>query len=45
MNRRMTDGDYRVDAVTAEKARYFRFTATHSVASNDRVAVAEVDVW
>ena len=27
------------------KARYFRFTATHAVGANDRVAVAEVDIW
>ena len=35
----------RVTFATPAKARYFRFTATHSVASSDRVAVAEVDVW
>ncbi|MBO7683899.1 MAG: discoidin domain-containing protein [Kiritimatiellae bacterium] len=27
------------------KARYFRFTATHAVEANDRVAVAEIDIW
>ena len=27
------------------KARYFRFTATHAVEKNDRVAVAEIDIW
>ena len=27
------------------KARYFRFTATHAVGANDRVAVAEIDIW
>ncbi|MBP5321832.1 MAG: alpha-L-fucosidase [Kiritimatiellae bacterium] len=27
------------------KARYFRFTATHAVPVNDRLAVAEIDIW
>ena len=27
------------------KARYFRFVATHALTANDRLAVAEVDVW
>ena len=27
------------------KARYFRFVATHALPVNDRLAVAEVDVW
>ena len=27
------------------KARYFRFVATHALPVNDRIAVAEVDVW
>ena len=27
------------------KARYFRFVATHALPENDRLAVAEVDVW
>ena len=27
------------------KARYFRFTATHALSGNDRVAVAEIDIW
>ena len=34
--------------VTFEKpvnARYFRFTATHALDKNDRVAVAEIDLW
>ena len=26
------------------KARYFRFTATHAVEANDRVALAEIDI-
>lgn len=27
------------------KARYFRFAAVHALDTNDRVAVAEVDIW
>ena len=27
------------------KARYFRFVATHALPVNDRLAVAEVDIW
>ena len=27
------------------KARYFRFLATHAVAGNDFVAIAEIDIW
>ena len=27
------------------KARYFRFTGTHSLGKNDHVALAEIDVW
>ena len=27
------------------KARYFRFTATHALSGNDRIAVAEIDIW
>ena len=27
------------------KARYFRFIATHALEKNDRVAVAEIDLW
>ena len=26
-------------------ARYFRFTATHALEENDRIAVAEIDLW
>ena len=26
-------------------ARYFRFTATHALEKNDRVAIAEIDLW
>ena len=27
------------------KARYFRFTGTHSIGKNDHVALAEIDLW
>ena len=27
------------------KARFFRFTGTHSISGNDHVALAEIDVW
>ena len=34
----------RVMFATPVKARYFRFTATHAVEANDRVALAEIDI-
>ena len=27
------------------KARYFKFTATHSIGANEQVALAEIDIW
>lgn len=35
----------RVTFPESVKARFFRFVATHAVDQNDRVAVAEIDVW
>ena len=35
----------RVTFENQAKARYFRFTATHALEQNDRVAVAEIDIW
>ena len=35
----------RVTFAQPVKARYFRFTATHAVKKNDRIAVAEIDIW
>jgi len=35
----------KVTFVQPVKARYFRFTACRSVPPNDRIAVAEIDVW
>jgi alpha-L-fucosidase len=34
----------RVMFATPVKVRYFRFTATHAVEANDRVAIAEIDI-
>ncbi len=35
----------RVTFASPVKARYFRFTGTHSLRENDHVALAEIDVW
>lgn len=52
MNKLMTFAAVAVSAVIPMaafakpvKARYFRFVATHALPVNDRLAVAEVDVF
>ncbi|MBO7683390.1 MAG: alpha-L-fucosidase [Kiritimatiellae bacterium] len=35
----------RVTFASPVKARYFRFTGTHSLGKNDHVALAEIDLW
>ncbi|MBQ7189971.1 MAG: alpha-L-fucosidase [Kiritimatiellae bacterium] len=35
----------RVTFANPQKARFFRFTATHSLGKNDHAALAEIDVW
>ena len=35
----------RITFTNPVKARFFRFTATHSLGKNDHAALAEIDVW